>query len=86
MAQDLDPNLPRFYTVKDAMVLCGLDDTDQHQGRSQAERFASDIFSDAFDMCLDKTVEEVNNDIKQYVTLTQNQGQIRINPGTRQKI
>ena len=86
MAQDPDQNFPQFYTVKDAMVLCGLDDTDQHQGQSQAERFAADIFIDSFDMCLDKTVEEVNDDIKQYITLTQNQGQIRINPGSRQKI
>lgn len=35
---------------------------------------------------LRKTIEEVNSDIKQYTTLTQNQGQIRIAPGNRQKI
>ena len=35
-------------------------------------------------MCKDKTMDEVNTDIKQYSTLTQNQGQIRITPGNRQ--
>ena len=86
MAQDQDINLPQFYTVKDVMVLCGLNDKDQYNGKPPAERFAKDIFSNSFNMCLDKSVEEVNNDIKQYVTLTQNQGQIRIHPGTRQNV
>ena len=86
MAQNQNQNPPQTYTVRDAMVLCGINDTDQHQGQTPAQRFATDIFSDSFTMCLDKTVDEINNDIKQYATLTQNQGQIRINPGNRQNI
>ena len=65
------------------MVICGINNENQFQGMTQAQRFATDIFSNSFDICLDKTVEEVNNDIKQYVSLTQNQGQIRITPGNR---
>ena len=68
------------------MILCGVNDTDQHQGMTLAQRFATDIFSDSFTMCLDKSVEEVNNDIKQYGSLTQTQGRIRITPGNRQNI
>ena len=68
------------------MVLYGLNNNDQHNGKTPAKRFATDIFSKSFNMCLDKSVEEVNHDIKQYVTLTQNQGQIQIHPGTRQNI
>lgn len=86
MAQNQNQNNPQIYTVRDAMVLCGLNDTDQFNGMTPAQRFAADIFGDSFAMCLDKTVEEVNNDIKQYATLTQNQGQIRITPGNRQNI
>ena len=36
--------------------------------------------------CLDKTMDEVNHDIKQYASLTQNQRQIRITPGNRKLI
>ena len=74
------------YTVMQAMVLCGVNDTDQHQGMTPAQRFAPDIISDSFTMCLNKSVEEVNNDIKQYGSLTQTQGQMRITPGNRQNI
>ena len=86
MAQNQNQNNPQIYTVRDAMVICGLNDTDQFNGMTPAQRFAADIFSNSFVMCLDKTVEEVNNDIKQYATLTQSQGQIRITPGNRQNI
>ena len=86
MAQNQNQNNPQTYTVRDAMVLCGLNDTDQFYGMTTAQRFAVDILSDSFAMCLDKTMKEVNNDIKQYATLTQNQGQIRITPGNRQNI
>ena len=79
-------NRNQVYTVRDGMVLCGIDDESLFQDQTPAERFASDIFSNSFSMCLDKTMEEVNNDIKQYSSLTQAQGQIRITPGNRQNI
>ena len=89
MAEDQQqPNLQGIqrFTVRDGMVLCGINNEAQFHGRTPAQRFATDIFSDSFEICLDKTIEEVNNDIKQYGSLTQNQGQIRINPGNRQMI
>ncbi len=36
------------YTVRDAMVLCGLNNEVQFQGLTPAERFATDIFSNFF--------------------------------------
>ena len=33
-----------------------------------------------------KTIEELQNDLKQYSNLTQSQGQIRVNPGVIQRI
>ena len=68
------------------MVLCGLNNEVQFQGMTPEERFATGIFRNSFHICFDKTMEEVNNDIKQYGSLTQNQGQIRISPGIRQMI
>ena len=86
MAQNQNANAPQTYTVSDAMVSCGINNTDQYQGETLAQRFATDILSDSFAMCMDKTMDEVNTDIKQYSTLTQNQGQIRITPGTAKPI
>lgn len=74
------------YSVRDAMVLCGVDDTNLFDGKTAAQRFAEDIFSDSFDICMDKTIEELQNDLKQYSNLTQSQGQIRVNPGVIQRI
>ena len=64
----------RVYTVRDGMVLCGIDDVTLFQDGTPAQRFASDVFSNSFTLCLDKTMGEVNNDIKQYSSLTQVQG------------
>ena len=82
------PNLQGIqrFTARDGMVLCGFNNEAQLNGRTQAQRFVTDIFSDSFDIYLDKIVEEVNNDIKQDASLTQNQGQIMITPGNRQMI
>lgn len=74
------------YSVRDAMVRCGIDDTDQFENRTSAERIASDIFSDSFEICMDKTMEEVQSDLKLYVSLTRQQGQIRTHPGNLHKI
>ncbi len=51
--------------------------------KTAAARFASDIFSDSFDLCMDKTMEEVQNILKHYSNLTQNQGQIRVTPAPK---
>lgn len=74
------------YTVTDAMIRCGVNNVDLFNGQTAATRFASDIFSDSFDLCMDKTMEEVQNDLKHYSNLTQNQGQIRVTPGVVQRI
>ena len=77
---------PLIYTIADAMVKCGVSNTDMFEGESAAKRFASDIFSNLYDICMDKTMEEVQNDFKYYSNLTQAQGQIRVTPGVIQRI
>ena len=77
---------PTIYTITDAMVRCGVSNTDIFNRENAARRFASDIFSDSYDICMDKTMEGVQNDIKHYSNLTQAQGLIRITPGVIQCI
>ena len=85
MQENQDQNAPP-YTVMDAMILCGVDNENNFDGKTAAERFAADIFSDSFQICMDKTIEELQNDLKQYSNLTQAQGQIRVSPGVFQRI
>ena len=68
------------------MVMCGVDNTDIFDRETAGKRFASDIFSNSYDICMDKTMEEVQNELKYYSNLTQAQGQIRVTPGVIQKI
>jgi hypothetical protein len=73
-------------TVTNAMIACGVPNTTLFNGDSTARRIAVDIFDDSFETCIDKTVEELNSDLKDYSVLTVNQGQIRLNPATKRSI
>ena len=74
------------YTVLDALVACGVDNMSLFNGNSPAWRLSNELFSDDFESCLDKTQQELDEDLKSYSTLTQAQGQIRILPGCRKNI
>ena len=80
------PPVPIVYTVRDAMVECGVNNTDIFDGKTPAQRLAEDLFSDDFSTCMDKTHEELDSDFKTYSDLTQAQGQIRITPGIKKNI
>ena len=47
---NIDNNLPvpDTYTVREAMVECGVNDTEVFEGKIQAERLATDLFGDDF--------------------------------------
>ena len=75
--------LPPVFTVLDAMAQCGVNNVDLFNGQTAAERFAADLFGNDFVSCMDKTMEELNQDFKSYSELTQVQGQIRITPGAK---
>ena len=66
------------FTVYDAMVTCGVDTTVTFNGSNKAQRIATDIFDDDFHTCIDKTIKEINSDLKDYSQLTVTQGQIRL--------
>ena len=79
------PQQPPF-TVTDAMVLCGVPNATMFNGNTQAQRIAEDVFDDDFQSTMDKTFHELEDDFKSYSTMTVNQGQIRLNPGTKKRI
>lgn len=74
------------HTVLDAMVACGVDNVTQFENKTQAARFAEEIFGNDFYLCMDKTFEELQSDLKTYSSLTVAQGQIRTSPGVKQRI
>ena len=81
-----DLPVPDTYTVREAMIECGVNDTDVFEGKTQAERLATDLFGDDFQTCMDKTHTELDSDFKTYSDLTQAQGQIRVTPGVKKHI
>ena len=74
------------HTVYDAMVLCGIDDAARYHGDTACVRIVTEMFDDDFNSCMDKTMTEVDSDLKAWSTLTANQGQIRLSPGTKKKL
>ena len=65
------PGVPTRYTILEAMGECGVTNQDLFEDKTQAERLASDLFSDDFNTCMDKTHEELDSDFKTYSDLTQ---------------
>ena len=66
------------FTIRDAMIACGMDDVHLFDGETQAQRFATEVFDNDFTACMDKTFEELDDDFKSYSTLTIADGQVRL--------
>ena len=73
-------------TVLDAMILCGINNTTLFEDKTKAARFADEIFENDFHMCMDKTFEELQSDLKSYASSPVTQSQIRTSPGIKQRI
>lgn len=63
-------------TVLDGITNCGV-------AAALAQRVATDLFSDSFEMVKDKTVKELDEDLKAYADLPANGGRIRFAPAIR---
>jgi hypothetical protein len=74
------------FTLHDAMVACGVNDTDNFDDDTPARRMATDLFGDDYATCMDKSFAELDDEFKTYSDLMQNQGQIRLLPGTKRNI
>ena len=77
---------PIMHTVQDAIILCGVNDATVFNGSTKAERIADDVFDDDFQSCMDKTIKELDEDLKSYSALTIGNGQIRLTPGNKRNI
>ena len=72
--------LPPVFTVRDAMVVVGVDDTDNFDGQSSAWSLAEDLFDNDFTTCMDKLHTDIESDFKSFLILAQAQGKIRTVP------
>ena len=77
---------PQALTVIDGMIQCGVDNVALFKGSTQATRIGTEVFDNDFQSCLDKSFEEIDEDFKTYSNLTQQNGQIRLDPGTKRNI
>ena len=82
------PAGPPTFTVKDAMVLCGVSDVARAgQVNSDAEHIAENIFDNDFENCMDFKSDELESDLKGLnEQLPANRGRIAILPNSRKKI
>ena len=82
------PAGPPTFTVKDAMVLCGVSDVARTgQANSDAERIAENIFDNDFENCMDFKSDELESDLKGLnEQLPVNRGRIAVLPNSRKKI
>ena len=68
------------------MVACGIDNVAMYEGQTAAKHVAADIFADIFNSCMDKSIDELQQDFKSYSDPTQAQGQIRFSPGIKRNV
>ena len=67
------------FTVANTMCKSGINIPTLFQGDSQAERISGEVFDDEFMACMDKTVKELDDDLKSSLNFTAANGQIRLN-------
>ena len=74
------------FTIRNALIACGVDNVALYDGETASARLANDIFDDEFSACMDKTFEDLDDDLKAFSTMNLTNGQIRLNPGTKKLI
>ena len=73
-------------TVRDAVALCGVNNVAMWGGNTQAQRIATDLFSNDFAAMRDMDYDDLTDDFKSYSNLPVAQGRIRLSPGTKRNI
>ena len=69
-----------------ALTACRVDDNDLFQDCTAAERMASEIFLDAFNVCMNKSADDLEDDLKSYSNLMVGEGWLRTLPGVQIKM
>ena len=78
--------VPPLYTVHDNMVICGINDVNLFQGRTQAQRIASELFTDEFRVVMNISNVELNEGFTTLASMTAAQGQIKLMPAIKTNI
>ena len=73
-------------TIRDALAACGVDNVAVVNGQTNAQRLAAEMFLDSFQVCMDKSYEDMKAELKIYATLTIAEGRIRVLPGVQNRI
>lgn len=73
-------------TVLEAVIECGVPLLPIFDFQSPAERIAEQIFGDSFEVCNEKTNDEIDEDLKCFHDLAANAGRIRLLPGVRRNL
>ena len=74
------------FTVRDALIACGVPDAPAFNGLTPPSRISGAIFNDEFISVIDVSFEEVDVTLKAYFQLTLAQGQIRLDPLVKKRI
>ena len=74
------------FTVRQTLVICGMDDATQIRGETAAQRIAMSMFDEDYETCIEKTLAELESDFKDYSSLTVIAGQLRFDPGTKRNV
>ena len=73
-------------TIRESLTLCGVDDILLFQGQTAAERVSIAMFDDDYQTCIDKTLQELEDDFKDFSALTIQAGRLRFDPTTKRNI
>ena len=62
---------PPLSAVLQALVACGVRNTQMFNGHTPVWHLLDELFIDNFESCTDKTPKELENDFKSYINLSQ---------------
>ena len=82
----MEAELPARLTVRQVMAQIGINDEVQHNGGTNAERVAREIFGDSFHTAVNMELEEINQSYKYFSGLTVASGKINISPIQKRRI
>lgn len=74
------------YTIYDALLACNVPIAPAFGGLTPAQRIATEIFGNTFEICRDKSNDELDEEFKYFEGLKTNQGQINLAPSVKRNI
>ena len=66
------------FTIRNSLIACGVDNVALYDRETVSARLANDIFDNDFSACMDKTFEDLDDNLKAYSIINLANGQIRL--------